>query len=130
VHAWKDEALRWAAWEGHTGTVKVLLAHGANVHAKDDLALRLASREGHMDTVKVLARHIFAPGSWRGKSRAEIEAQANALFDKITADNPQPDRLRTAGSILLDCALTCWEQICPPPPKIRISPLPAIPRPL
>ena len=74
---------------------------------------------------------FFAPESWRGKSRTEIEAQANTLYDKIKAENPQPDRLRIARTILLDCAIRCWHQIRPPPPPgFKISPLPAQPRPL
>jgi hypothetical protein len=130
VHAMGDYALRWAADAGRTATVKILLASGANAHAHDDEALRMAAKGGHTDTAQVLAAHIFAPESWRGQSRVEIEAQAEALFQKITADNPEPDRLRTAGTILLDCALCCWEQVRPPPPKLQISPLPAQPRPV
>jgi ankyrin repeat protein len=130
VHAWDDRALYYAAYWGHTETVKVLLSAGANVHVWDDDALWWAAWNGHMETVQVMARHIFAPDSWHGKSRAEIEAHANALYDKIKFENPQPDRLRTAGAILLDCALCCWEHVRPAPPKIQITSLPAQPRPL
>ena len=130
VHALDDWALRCAAYNGHTETVKVLLASGANVHAQDDEPLRMAAQNGHTETVRGLARHIFAPDSWRGKSRAEIEAAANTLYDRIKVENPQPDRLQRAGTILLDCALSCWEQVRPAPPKLKISPLPAQPRPL
>jgi ankyrin repeat protein len=130
VHAGSDEALRWAAANGRAETAKVLLANGADVHAINDLALRLASREGHMDTVKVLARHIFAPGSWRGKSRAEIEAQARVLFDKIEAWGTfTSEHLHKAAMILADCAIDCWHEIRPgPPPDFKISPLPAQPK--
>ena len=95
-----------------------------------DNRLRDAAADGHTETVRVLVQHIFAPDSWRGKNRTEIESAANALYNKIEADNPQPDHLRRAGSILLDCALCCWEQVRPAPPKIQISPLPAQRRPL
>jgi hypothetical protein len=99
------------------------------------LALRWAAYYGRIKTVEVLAKHLFAPESWRGKSRAEIEAGATALYDKIkkaySPSNPiTTDRLRTAGTILADSALTCWEQVRPPPPKLTLSPLPAQPRPL
>src|ERR1022692_3671573 len=134
AHANDDYALRYAALCGHTETVKVLLANGASVRFLDDEALRRATSTGHTETVQVLARHIFAPESWRGKSRAEIEAGASALYDKIKADIPsnpiKPEYLRQAASILRDCALTCWEHVSPPPPKIQISPIPAQPRPL
>src|ERR1017187_9851538 len=78
---------------------------GANVHAEDDHALRRGANWGQTETVRGLAAHIFAPDSWRGKNRTEIESAANALYDKIKAENPQSERLRTAGTILLDCAL-------------------------
>jgi hypothetical protein len=130
VHVEDDWVLIWAASPGRTETVKVLLASGVNAHAWDDDALRQAVCAGHMETLQILAAHIFAPDAWRGRSRAEIETQANALYDKIKGDNPAPERLHQAGTILADCALTCWEQIRPAPPKIQISPFPAQPRPL
>jgi ankyrin repeat protein len=130
VHADDDRALRWAAKYGHTETVKVLLTARADVHAKNDFALRWAACHGHTETVKVLVAHIFAPESWRGKSRAETEAGATALYDTIKADNTQPEYLHKVGTILVDCALDCWFQVRPPPPKFQISPLPAQPRPL
>jgi hypothetical protein len=156
VHAGGDYALRVAACIGHTETMGVLLAAGADVHAQNDLALWWAvsvdrteavkvllvagadddgalswtAWNGHMETLQVLARHIFAPDAWRGKKRTEIEDHANALYDKIKAESPEPDRLRQAGSILLDTALTCWEQVRPAPPKLTLSALPAQPRPL
>lgn len=129
LHAWEDAALCWSAFFGHAETVKVLLAAGANVHADDDYARRSAVKEGHMEVVQVLAKHIFAPDSWRGKSRAEIEAYAVGLYDKIKTDNPRPERLRLAAKILADCAIDCWHQVRPIP-RLNISPLPARPRPL
>jgi ankyrin repeat protein len=130
VHAQDDATLCWAASHGYPQTVRLLLDAGANVHAQNDHALRRGAYWGYAEMVQLLANQIFAAESWRGKSRAEIEAEANALYNKIKADNPQPDRLRTAGTILLDCALCCWEQVRPAPPKIQISPRPAQPRPL
>jgi len=123
-----DERLIDAAKNGHTETVKALLAAGASVHVWNDYALHWAAFRGHTETVKVLAKHIFVPDPWRGKSRAEIEAAATALYNKVKTDNPEPERLRQAGTILIDCALTCWEHVRPAPPKLRISPLPAQPR--
>jgi hypothetical protein len=130
VHARDDYALREAAYRGHADTVRLLLGSGADAHAKDDEALRWAAYGGRTQTVQILARHIFAPDFWRGKNRAEIEAEAEALYNKIKADHPQPECLHMAGTILADTALTCWEQVRPPPPKLTISPLPAQPRPL
>jgi hypothetical protein len=130
VHAENDWALCYTSANGHTETVKTLLANGANVHSGDDWALRVVARYGHTEMVLVLAKHIFAPDSWRGKSRAEIEAHANSLYDKIKAQNIQPERLLTAGHILIDSSIECWQQVRPALPKIQISPLPARPRPL
>jgi hypothetical protein len=56
--------------------------------------------------------------------------EADALYNKITAENIQPEYVRRAGTILLDYALTCWEQVRPAPPKLNISALPAKPRPV
>jgi ankyrin repeat protein len=123
-----DWAVRWAAMSGHKETLQALLAAGANVHAGNDFALCVAANNGYTATVGVLAEHIFAPDSCRGESRAEIEAHAEALYAKIKASNPQPEHLRKAGFILLDYALTCWEQVRPAPPEIQISPFPAQPR--
>lgn len=128
VHVGDDLALRWAAGAGHSETVKVLLAAGADVHARDDYALRSAACNDHTETVRVLAKHLLAPKSWRGKSRAEIEAQAGGLYEKIKAENIPPEHLRQVGAILIDCALRCWEQVRPAPPPLKISPLPAQPR--
>ena|ERR1022692_1754630 len=160
VHAWNDHALLWAAVRGHTEMVKVLNAAGgevhtnndwalciaaqhghietvqmllaahADVHAHSDWALRWAAGYGHTETVKVLAKHIFAPNAWRGKSRVEIEAEAGGLYEKIKAENPPSEHLRKAATILVDCALQCWEHVRPASPKLTISPLPAQPRPL
>lgn len=130
VHTYDDAALHEAVKHDHTETVKALLAVGANVHADNNLALCGAANFGHTKTVRVMANHIFAPDSWRGKNRAEIMEQASAIYNKINARSPPPEHLRKAGTILLDCALRCWEQVRPAPPRLQISPLPARARPL
>jgi ankyrin repeat protein len=130
VHAMDDRALGWAIFEGHVETVKVLLAHGADARARSDDPLEFAVAYGHTEIIKILAKHIFAPDLWRGKSQAEIEQEATALYDQIKInDDIEPEPLRQAGMILADYALRCWEQIRPAPPKLTISPLPAKPRP-
>jgi len=54
VHAVDDEALRWAANNGHLEVVKILLENGADVHAGNDFALRWASYKGHLEVVEIL----------------------------------------------------------------------------
>ena len=50
----KNIALRHAARRGASNAVRVLLEAGADVHAKEDWAVRWAAGNGHTDTVKVL----------------------------------------------------------------------------
>src|ERR1022692_502449 len=126
-----DDRLLVAGFTGDTRTVRLPLAARADVHTGNDYALRWAALNGHTETVQVLARHIFAPDSWRGKSRAEIEAQATALYDKIKASGATPECLLKAAKILADCAIDCWHQVRPAPPSgFKISPIPAQPRPV
>jgi hypothetical protein len=128
-----DSRLISAALNGNTQMVRTLLSAGADVHAHDDWALCVAAYDGHTDTVKALVAHIFAPDSWHGKSRAEIEAHATALYGKIKTYIPwnpiTPERLQQAATLLADSAIACWHQVRPPPPPgFKISPLPAQPR--
>ena len=58
VHAWNDSALRWAAENGHLEVVKILLENGANAHVDDDGALHGATRNGHLEVVKLLKEYI------------------------------------------------------------------------
>lgn len=43
IHVENDEALRYAAKNGHLAIVKYLIEHGADVHSNNDQALRYAS---------------------------------------------------------------------------------------
>jgi ankyrin repeat protein len=54
IHAHNDIALRYAAYNGHTETVKLLLDRKADIHAVDDWALGAAAEHGHTDTVILL----------------------------------------------------------------------------
>jgi hypothetical protein len=46
LHAEDDDALQYAAWNGHTEMVRLLLDNGANIHARDDYAVRMAASNG------------------------------------------------------------------------------------
>jgi hypothetical protein len=133
VHALEDYAVRWAAYFAHTETVQVLLAAGADVSARGYRALCWAAGEGRMEMVRVLTKHIFSADSWRGKSRTDIETLADTIYGKLEAyasPHIAPEYLRETGHILIDCAIRCWEQVRPAPPKLRIGLNPAQPRPL
>jgi len=56
VQADQDEALRWAAFQGYSEIISILIKAGANAntHAYADSALRSAARRGHLEVVKVL----------------------------------------------------------------------------
>jgi ankyrin repeat protein len=54
AHAMDDYALRVAAEEGHADAVALLLDAGANVHARNDQALRFAAEKGHSPVVELL----------------------------------------------------------------------------
>ena len=54
IHANDNEALRWAAENGHLDVVKYLVSMGADIHALDDGTLRWAAINGHKDVVKYL----------------------------------------------------------------------------
>jgi ankyrin repeat protein len=47
-------ALRYAATNGHTDTVRYLLQRGADPRASDDFALRASRLNGHDEVVKLL----------------------------------------------------------------------------
>lgn len=137
IHASENVLLR-AGIDGYVEIVKYLLEKGADVHAGNDVALVWAAYHGRTEVVKILANHIFDPDCWRGKSRAEIEAHATALYDKIRDEkirvgnfqNPiKAERLQETASILADCAIDCWHEVRPIP-ELKISPLPAQPRPV
>src|ERR1022692_4903094 len=129
IHGSEQVLLR-AIIGGYVEIAKYLLEKGADVHARNDAALRDAVYVCRKEIVKVLATAIFDPESWRGKSRAEIEAYATALYESIKADYPEPDevaeRLQETASVLADCAIDCWHRVRPIP-ELKISPLPAQP---
>jgi hypothetical protein len=54
LHAGDDDALQYAAWNGHTEMVRLLLDSGANIHARDDYALRMAASNGDRATFLLL----------------------------------------------------------------------------
>src|ERR1039457_5700142 len=60
-----NDRLTGAASDGDAVTVQTLLAHGADVHARDDEALCWAACNGHTETVKVLQEAIKSHNTQR-----------------------------------------------------------------
>jgi hypothetical protein len=54
IHADHEQALLFAANNGHSELVRFLLDHGADIHAKDDLALQWTVDNGHLEIVRLL----------------------------------------------------------------------------
>lgn len=54
IHENDDQALQWAAQNGHTEIVGILLDLGADIHVHDDNCLKIAADQGHTGTVEFL----------------------------------------------------------------------------
>jgi hypothetical protein len=121
-----------AARLGHLSILELLIRHGADPRYHHDTFLVSAAIYNRQDILKFLCATVFAPDLWRGKSRGEIEKEADMIYRNIELDMPlnlvEPfatKRLRLARIELFDAAMTCWEHVRPDPPKIKISDIPA-----
>jgi len=54
AHVFNESPLHHAARRGHADVVRLLLTVGANVHAANDYALRLAAESGHVEAARIL----------------------------------------------------------------------------
>jgi ankyrin repeat protein len=126
LHAWHCNAIQRAAHKGHADIVSILLANGAHARTRGDLPIAIAVKFNHFAVVKLLAAAIFSPDLWRDKTLADISAEARLISQRIKSSfDPEPELLRQAELILFDYGMTCWEQVRPDPPQIKISPTPA-----
>lgn len=105
---WIDAAMRAAAGNGENVTMRLMFDYGADVRSLDDEAIRSAAFEGHSETVEALAARIFAPDSWRGKGLDEILAEAAVLHENLKVYNIANDRLQVADGIIKNQAMACW----------------------
>lgn len=85
-----------------------MLDYGADARSLDDEAIRSAAFAGHSETVEALAARIFAPDSWRGKGLDEMLAEAAVLHENLQIYNIANDRLQAADGIIKNQALICW----------------------
>lgn len=54
IHSGGDKAFWWAAYKGHNDVIELLIKYGANIHIHEDYALRWAAHNGHIEVVKIL----------------------------------------------------------------------------
>lgn len=111
LRRWVNAAMWAAAGNGQTAAMRLMLNYGADVRSLDDEAIRSAAYGGHSKTVEAVAAIIFAPDSWRGKGLPEILAEATALHENIKEGDIADDRLRAADTIIKSQALSCWERM-------------------
>jgi hypothetical protein len=78
-----DEDLFNAVRSGRLERVQGALTHGADIRAGDDCALRLSMVEGQLHLVEYLAENIFKKSLWKGRTAAEVTAEANGIVEKL-----------------------------------------------
>jgi hypothetical protein len=126
---WRSTPSSCAIRKNHTEILSILIRHGLRLQRGEDGPFLQAAFYAKQDSLKLLARTVFAPDLWRGKSRADIEAEADLIYRNIQASyrpwRDQAESFRIARLELFDAAMTCWEHVRPDPPKINISPIPA-----
>lgn len=95
-----DRHFFWPAWKGFLGVVKYLVEkYQVDFRADNDAAIVAAAAYGQAPVVDYLAGRIFAPELWRGKSRSEIEAEAQKLCDRFAAEG-SAEHARQAAAII------------------------------
>jgi ankyrin repeat protein len=90
IHAEKDAALRWAAENGHTKTVKLLLDRGADVQVQDNVFLCTAVRMDYIRTVKLLldrGANVHTDEDDAALSRAAHSSSSSAKIKKLLLTN-------------------------------------------
>jgi len=81
-------ALIYAAQQGHTDTVKLLLDHHADIDAESKLrqnALQQAAFDGHMDTVKLLLERGAKLDDWHRESVMKAVASDPEIMKMLPA---------------------------------------------
>jgi len=130
---WRESPSVCAARNGHTDILALLIRHGLDPREYDDLLFSVALCWKQRDVVKLLSAAIFAPDLWRGKTLLDLQKEADLIernIDRNLPNDMDQDALRSTRLVLFDAAMTCWEHVRPDPPKIKISDVPAKPRPL
>ena len=128
---WNETPASCAIRRNQIQILTLLLRHGLDLRYCDDDLFCLAVCNNRGDILNFLATKVFVPDLWRGKSRAEIEQEADLIYRNIEKDIQKniPEAIEPASRLarvaLVDAAMTCWEHVRPDPPKIKISDAPA-----
>jgi hypothetical protein len=126
---WRDTPSSCAIRKNHIEILEILIRHGLRLQRGEDGPFLQAAFYAKQDSLKLLSRAVFAPDLWRGKTRTEIEKEADLIYRNIQASprywRDRAESFRIARLELFDAAMTCWEQVRPDPPKIKISDIPA-----
>jgi hypothetical protein len=125
---WNETPASCAIHYGHPQILEILIRHGLDPRSDNDHLFSLAVHNEERGVLKFLCATVFAPDLWRGKTRAEIENAADAIyrnFEKEITFELTKQWLQIARIELIDAAMTCWERVRPDPPKINISKIPA-----
>jgi hypothetical protein len=125
----------WAIENGQAEILKLLIRHGVDPRSGDGVLFLTGVFHDQQAILKLLLSLVFSPDLWRGKSLSDIQNEASLIYRQIenyvSYDELHVEReARDFRLLLFDAAMTCGERVRPDPPKIKISDVPAKPRPL
>jgi hypothetical protein len=108
---WHESPASCAIRFNHAHIVALLIRHGLDPRCGDDDLFSVAACYKRQDILKLLATAAFDPDRWRGKSRAEVENEADLIYRRIDRDLfvnfPDPmldEQLRIARLELFDAS--------------------------
>lgn len=132
IHGTKihDFPAQWAIENGQQEILKLLIRHGVDPRSGDGVLILTALYSDQRAILKFLISLIFSPDLWRGKSRTDIEGEADLIYQQIEKyaaydELNMEQGLRNFRLLLFDAAMTCWEHVRPDPPRISVSDIPA-----
>jgi hypothetical protein len=124
---WNQPPASCAIRQNQIQILSLLLRHRLDPRRCDDALFFDAVYYNRPEALKLLATTVFSPDLWRGKTRLEIEKEADLIYQNIqnhiqmNIPEATQDASRLARMELFDAAMTCWEHVRPDPPNITIS---------
>jgi ankyrin repeat protein len=77
---WSETPASCAIRRNQLQILALLLRHGLDLRHGEDYLFCLAACNNRRDILNLLATMAFTPDLWRGKSRAEIEQEADLIY--------------------------------------------------